>query len=233
MLDPELLIRISLELRQPLQRVIGFCDLMHRGKIEPGSDEQHRCLSDVLASARRSIQLLDDVLELARLQTRSAELQQGRIDVALVVAEMTELLATSARRKGVELAMEPPAELPSVQGDVCRLRQVLSGYLSEAIDRTPPGGRITARVLADADGFYRLEVEDAAESLSAAAVEELFTLARPHRGVGPRGLGLALTKHIVEAQGGEVGGRARSGGGNLFFAVLPTRGGRDARPGTN
>jgi signal transduction histidine kinase len=211
--DPKLLADIAREVREPLNNIIGFCDLMVRGRTGPLTDSQRGCLTGVLASARQMVQLLNDFVELAQIDAGLVELSEEPIDLRLLVTEMADLLAVAARRKRIEIDLALSADLPSVVGDARRLRQLLSHYVSHAIEATPQDGRIAVRVAREGDDRYRIEVED-----SRAAAPDPFGWA------GQIGcIELALAHALVEAQGGQAGARGVPGRGLVRTAVLPSR----------
>jgi PAS domain S-box-containing protein len=237
----EFLANMSHELRTPLNGIIGFAELMHDGKVGPVSAEHKEYLADILTSARHLLRLINDILDLARVETGRLEFHPQPLDVAQVIGEVRQILrATAAQRRiRVEVAVDPA--LGTVTLDPVRLKQVLYNYLSNALKFTDPEGRVTIRAmpvgpdLLGVDAF-RLEVEDSGVGIAAADVGRLFRefeqldagRAKRHQGAG---LGLALTKRLVEAQGGQVGVVSAPGHGSTFFATLPRMALAGAGPG--
>jgi len=225
-LKSEFLANMSHELRTPLNGIIGFAELMHGGKVGPVSDPHKEYLGDILTSSRHLLQLINDVLDLARVEAGRMEFHPEPVDLAKLVGEVRDGLRTMAATKRIQVKMEIDPGLTGVTGDPAKLKQLLYNYLSNALKFTPDGGQVTVRVGPEEADSYRVEVEDTGIGIRPEDLGRLFVefqqldagAAKKYQGTG---LGLALTKRIVEAQGGQVGVRSAPGTGSIFFAVLP------------
>jgi signal transduction histidine kinase len=225
-LKSEFLANMSHELRTPLNAIIGFAELMFKGKVGPVSPDHKEYLGDILASSRHLQQLIDDVLDLAKVESGKMEFRPQAVDLANIVAEVHGILRglASTKRIRFETAVEPAAA--SAVLDPSKLKQVFYNYLSNALKFTPEGGRVTVRVAPEGADEVRIEVIDSGIGIRAEDVARLFVefqqldagIAKRYAGTG---LGLALTRRIVEAQGGRVGVRSEPGKGSAFWAVLP------------
>ncbi|HEU0033860.1 MAG TPA: response regulator [Kofleriaceae bacterium] len=225
-LKSEFLANMSHELRTPLNAIIGFAELLHDGQVAPSAPEHHEFLGDILTSGRHLLQLINDVLDLAKVESGKLELRPERIELARLLGEVTAILRTTAahKRLRIEVAVDP--ELATITLDPGRLKQVAYNYLSNALKFTPAGGRISVRARTEGPQMWRLEVEDTGIGIAAHDLARLFVefqqleagAAKRHQGTG---LGLALTRRLVEAQGGSVGVRSTPGSGTTFHAVLP------------
>jgi signal transduction histidine kinase/CheY-like chemotaxis protein/HAMP domain-containing protein len=219
----QFLANMSHELRTPLNAILGFSELMHDGLVPPGP-QQHEFLGDILRSGRHLLQLINDVLDLSKVEAGKLEFLPEPIQASAMIDEVLGILRTSAAsaRVTVESHVEPAIE--ALELDPARLKQVLYNYLSNAIKFTPEGGRITIRALAEGDRV-RFEVEDTGVGISPAGLARLFgefqQVSTDGQKRGGTGLGLALTKRLVEAQGGTVGVKSTVGVGTTFHAVLP------------
>jgi signal transduction histidine kinase len=230
-LKSEFLANMSHELRTPLHAVIGFAEILHDGKVGPMSAEQKEFLGDILSSSRHLLQLINDVLDLSKVEAGRMEFRPERVDVSRVVAEVRDALRSLAAAKRIHMEVEIEGALGKVVVDPARLKQILYNYLSNALKFTPEEGRVTLRVSLDGPDRFRLEVEDTGIGIEAEDLKRLFvpfrqldaTAAKRYAGTG---LGLALTRRLVEAQGGQVGARSTPGRGSVFHATLP----RVARP---
>ncbi len=238
-LKGEFLANMSHELRTPLNAIIGFAELMHDGRIGPVSPEHKEYLGDILTSSRHLLQLINDVLDLSKVESGKMEFHPEPLDLAQLVTEVCDALRTLAAQKRIAVQAEIDPSVDGVTGDPGKLKQTLYNYLSNALKFTPDEGRVTVRVAAEGAETFRLEVEDTGVGIKPEDVSRLFvefqqldaSTAKKHQGTG---LGLALTKRLVEAQGGQVGVRSTPGKGSVFFAVLPRggvapRGGPDGR----
>jgi PAS domain S-box-containing protein len=225
-LKSEFLANMSHELRTPLNAVIGFTSLLRAGSAGPVSDTQREYLDDVLMSSKHLLQLINDVLDLAKIESGRIELKLVEVDVAKVVGEVRDVVRGMSAQKQLALALELDPELRTVVADERMLKQILYNYLSNAIKFTPVGGRITVRVVPESAANFRLEVEDTGIGINAGDVKRLFVefqqleagADKKYQGTG---LGLALAKKCAEAQGGHVGVDSEPGRGSRFFAVLP------------
>jgi len=225
-LKSEFLANMSHELRTPLNAIIGFAELMHDGKLGPVSAQHQEFLGDILTSSRHLLQLINDVLDLSKVESGKMEFQPATIEPGKLVGEVRDILRTLAAQKRIRVETEVDASLNPLFADPGKLKQVLYNYLSNALKFTPDEGRIVVRLRPEAEQRFRLEVEDTGIGIRPEDQDRLFTefqqldggVARNHQGTG---LGLALCKRIVEAQGGFVGVQSTPGVGSVFFAVLP------------
>jgi signal transduction histidine kinase/CheY-like chemotaxis protein len=225
-LKSEFLAAMSHELRTPLNAIIGFTQILYDGKVDPSSPEHQEYLGDVLTSARHLLQLINDVLDLSKVEAGKMEFHTETVDLPALVAEVLGILRTAISTKQIRVDTTIDPDVTGIVLDAARFKQVLYNYLSNAIKFTPDDGRITVRLEPEGASF-RLEVEDTGPGISSDDLGRLFTrfeqLEAGSRRQGSTGLGLALTKRLVEAQGGTVGVRSAVGQGTTFWAVLPRR----------
>jgi signal transduction histidine kinase len=224
-LKSEFLAAMSHELRTPLNAIVGFSELMFYGRVAPDSPEHHEFLGDILTSSRHLLQLISDILDLATVEAGKLELKPEPFRIESTIAEVASVLRTLSLQKRIRVQVETDRSLEVVVLDPARFRQVLYNYLSNALKFTPEGGNIVVRTTAEAADSFRLEVEDTGIGIAPDQLGRLFLEFEQLDTGGARpqgtGLGLALTRKIVEAQGGTVGVRSRLGHGSVFHAVLP------------
>jgi PAS domain S-box-containing protein len=225
-LKTEFLANMSHELRTPLNAVIGFAELLHDGAVDPASLEHREFLGDILASGRHLLQLINDVLDLAKVEAGKLDFRPEPVDVGKLLGEVVTITRATAAAKQIVVttAIEPGVD--KLVLDPNRFKQIAYNYLSNALKFTPERGRVELRVTAESEASFRLEVEDTGIGIDASDLGRLFIefhqleagASKRHQGTG---LGLALTRRLVEAQGGTVGVRSVRGEGSVFHAVLP------------
>ncbi len=225
-LKSEFLANMSHELRTPLNGIIGFAEIMHDGKVGPISPEHKEYLGDILTSSEHLLQLINDVLDLSKIEAGKMEFNLAPVDPAVMVREVSEIVRTLAAQKRIHLRIETDATLGCIMADARSLKQILYNYISNAIKFTPDEGKVVVRVKAESNDNFRIEVEDSGVGIGAEDIERLFVEFQQLDGSAGKkypgtGLGLALTKRMVEAQGGRVGVHSTPGVGSIFYAVLP------------
>lgn len=224
-LKSEFLANMSHELRTPLNAIIGFAELMHAGKIGPLSKEHKEYLGDILTSSQHLLQLINDVLDLAKVESGRMQFFPEVVDLNRVISEVREILHSLIYQKHIEFSQDIPKALSKVFIDPSKLKQVLYNYLSNAIKFSNEGGKIEVSVQAERDGF-RINVKDTGIGIAKEDFNKLFvefqqidsTISKKYQGTG---LGLVLSKRIIEAQGGRVGVESELGRGSTFFAIIP------------
>lgn len=230
-LKSEFLANMSHEMRTPLNAVIGFSELLHDGKVGPVSSESRELLGDILASARHLLHLIDGLLDLGHAESGRMVFRREPVDLRVLVGEVLDIVRDFADSKSISVtAVVAPAL--DVVTDPLRLKQVLYHYLSNALKFTPKGGQVSVRASAEGAERFRVEVEDTGIGIRPEHIGRLFMELQQldpgtnklYEGVG---VGLALTKRTVEAQGGIVGVRANPGAGSVFYAILPRVAGVD------
>ena len=224
----QFLANMSHELRTPLNAVIGFADLLHSGAVPTASPKHREFLGHIGASGRHLLQLINDVLDLAKVESGRFEFHPEPLQLQPLVAEVCTLLQATVAQKRLDLRAEVDTTLGELQLDPLRLKQVLYNYLSNAIKFTPEGGQVHLRASAEGADWLRIEVEDSGIGIAAQDIPRLFVefhqldagYDKRHAGTG---LGLALTRRLVHAQGGSVGARSTPGRGSVFHLLLPRR----------
>jgi signal transduction histidine kinase len=224
-LKSEFLANMSHELRTPLNAIIGFSSLLHAGKVGKLTETQVEYLGDVLVSSRHLLQLIDDVLDLAKVEAGKLELQVDVVNLSRTATEVRNILRGLAAEKHLDISCEVAPELAEVRGDARLLKQVLYNFLSNAIKFTPERGKIHVRFRAVSEADFTVEVEDNGIGIREEDLERVFREFEPVNPSGGRfggtGLGLALTRRIVEAQGGAVSVVSAAASGSVFVARLP------------
>jgi signal transduction histidine kinase len=223
----EFLANMSHELRTPLNAVIGFSDVLLERTFGDLNEKQDQYIGIILTSGKHLLSLINDILDLSKIEAGRMELELTQFDVAMAVDNAVTLVRDRAARHALTLAVEIESDLAPVVGDERRIKQILLNLLSNAVKFTPEGGRIGVR--ADRrDGRVEIAVSDTGVGIAAedqAAIFEEFRqvgndYVRKREGTG---LGLALTRRFVELHGGQISVESEPGKGSTFTFTLPER----------
>jgi PAS domain S-box-containing protein len=215
--------RVSHELRTPLNAIIGFAQLLEFEGA--GTPRQQTWVKNIVESGRHLLALVNDLLQLSSAQSGQLPIAARAVDVALAMRAAWTMQAAEAANAQVQYVERLP--LPGaciVRADPTRLTQVLSNLLSNAVKYNRPGGRIEVSAEAQ-EGQVTMAVADTGQGIPLGQLERLFNpferLGAQHSGIAGTGLGLALTKQLVEGMGGTIGVRSTPGTGSTFTVRLP------------
>jgi signal transduction histidine kinase len=215
--------RMSHELRTPLNVVLGFADLLRDPVAGPLNERQSSYVEDVSAATRHLAGLVGDVLTFTSAESGPIDLLTEDMEIAAVLDDAARMVREQAAAAGVAIVLEPPADGAVVVADARKVRQVLVNLLANAVRYTPPGGKVTATVKVLAAGI-RVTVRDEGSGIPHEERDHIFepfaTTAAQHEGTG---LGLPLSRRIIEAHGGQlVLVETALGIGSTFAFDLPT-----------
>ncbi|HKO62350.1 MAG TPA: PAS domain-containing sensor histidine kinase, partial [Pyrinomonadaceae bacterium] len=217
---------VSHELRTPLTAILGWSRLLKMGKLDASNTAQ--ALETIERNAHSQSQLIEDLLDFSRIISGKIRLDVGSVDPAAVTEAAINVVRPAVDAKGIKLQVILDPRTGPVSGDPERLQQVLWNLLSNAVKFTPKGGHIQVR-LARVNSNVEITVSDTGEGISAEFLPYVFerfsqadnTTTRMHRGLG---LGMAITKHIVELHGGTIHVISPGvGQGSSFILKLPIR----------
>ena len=219
------LANMSHELRTPLNGILGYAQIL--GRERGLSRPQREGVDTIRRSGEHLLTLIDDILDLSRIEAHKLELEAGEFDLGEFVETLADPVRMRARQKGLEFSCRLDPGLPAgVRGDERRLRQVLLNLLGNAVKFTEEGsvGLAVERDPAG-DGRVRFSIEDTGAGIPESAREKIFQpfeqLTGPGAVVEGTGLGLAITRELVELMGGELGVDSRAGKGSTFRVALP------------
>ncbi|HVZ74640.1 MAG TPA: ATP-binding protein [Polyangia bacterium] len=223
------LANMSHELRTPLNAVIGFSELLEQQIFGPLNDKQSAYVNNVLVSGRHLLQLVNDILDISKVEAGRMDLAYELTPIGAIVDVVRGVIQAVAAKKGINLEVSVPDGLPDVQVDPGRIKQVLYNLISNAIKFTPRGGVVRVAVHVQPENDYLVvEVSDTGVGIARENLGRLFRefeqLPQPG-GVRPEGtgLGLALTKRLVELHGGKVEVASELGRGSTFSVFLRLR----------
>jgi PAS domain S-box-containing protein len=216
---------MSHELRTPLNGIIGFGEFLSDGKPGPLNDKQKEYLGDILNSGRHLLHLINDMLDLVKIQAGRVDVARDRFSIRDAINEVCTGVHPLAVSKSIELTVNVDAGMDLVTLDQQRFKQILYNLLSNALKFTDDDGHVGVDVTL-LDGRFRLVVSDDGIGIRAEDIGRLFTEFEQldtgtARRFGGTGLGLALTRKLVELHGGEIGVESDFGKGSRFGVILP------------
>jgi signal transduction histidine kinase len=218
------LANMSHELRTPLNAIIGFSQVLRQRLFGPINEKQEEYLEDILSSGNHLLSLINDVLDLSKVEAGQVELEVNPFSLREALERGVVMVREPATEHGVRLSLEVAPGVDLVEGDERRLRQVIFNLLSNAVKFTPAGGSVAvASTLVD--GEVQVSVTDSGPGIALADQERIFDeFQQTEVGAQQRegtGLGLALSKRLVELHGGRIWVESDPGHGSRFVFTLP------------
>ena len=231
----EFLANMSHELRTPLNAIIGFSEVLSERMFGEINDKQAEYLADILESGRHLLSLINDILDLSKIEAGRMDLEATDFDLPSAIENMLMLVRERAERRAIVLARTIDEHLGMMHGDERKVKQVLLNLLSNALKFTPEGGRIDVRA-AVRDGTAEISVTDTGVGIAPEDLEAVFeefrqvgTAAKKVEGTG---LGLAISRKFIELHGGRIWVKSQVGTGSTFAFTLPLNGSSPAGAAT-
>jgi PAS domain S-box-containing protein len=222
----EFLANMSHELRTPLNAILGFAEVIRDQRLATDLEAMRRYATDIYDSGHLLLQLINDILDMAKLESGRVDLEERELDVPAIIASSRRLVEQKAVAGGVELKSEIAPELPPLMGGERALKQIVLNLLSNAVKFTPQNGitRIAARL--NQQGGIEITVSDSGIGIAPASLEKLFQPfyqvdAKVSRRYGGTGLGLAITKKLVDAHGGQIAVSSSPNQGTTVTVTFP------------
>jgi len=220
----EFLANMSHELRTPLNAIIGFSELLQEQFYGPLNTEQDEYLANIRTAGEHLLGLINDILDLSKIEAGRMELDLEDLDLPHILASSITIVKEKAHTCGVHLSVDA-GDTGAVAADARKLKQIIFNLLSNAVKFTPSGGAVALTARADG-AMVEIAVADTGAGISAEDQPKLFreftqvdgSLSRRHEGTG---LGLALTRRLVELHGGTIGVRSAPGEGSTFTVRMP------------
>jgi signal transduction histidine kinase len=223
----DFLANMSHELRTPLNAIIGFSQVLREGMVGDVNEKQVEYLDDILSSGHHLLSLINDVLDLSKVEAGQVELELAPFSLQQALERGVAMVRERALQDGVHVTLATNPDVDVVSGDERRIRQVIFNLLSNAVKFTPAGGAVDVRTTR-ANGEVSISVADTGPGIGAGDLRRVFeefqqTEAGIEQGEGT-GLGLALSKRLVELHGGRIWVDSELGRGSTFVFTLPARG---------
>jgi len=221
----DFLANMSHELRTPLNAIVGFSQVLKQKLFGPVNEKQDEYLDDILSSADHLLALINDILDLSKVEAGQVELELAPFSLREALERGVVMIRERATNNGVALSLELDPSVDVVHGDERRIRQVVFNLLSNAVKFTPEGGRVDVSMHTE-NGDVLVAVRDTGPGISPAdqaRIFEEFQQARDTNGERPEGtgLGLALSKSLVELHGGRIWVESEPGKGSTFTFTIP------------
>jgi signal transduction histidine kinase len=222
----EFLANMSHELRTPLNAVIGFSEVLGERMFGDLNEKQAEYVKDIYASGTHLLSLINDILDLSKIEAGRMDLDLGAFDLPHLVDTAVLLIRERAGRRGIALHVEVDERLGEVRGDERKIKQVLLNLLSNAIKFTPDGGRIEVRTKAGNESV-EISVSDTGVGIAPedqeAVFEEFRQVGTAKKKAEGTGLGLALARRFVGLHGGRIWVESQVGAGSTFTFTIPIR----------
>ena len=222
----EFLANMSHELRTPLNAIIGFSQVLREEMFGEVNEKQAEYLDDILSSGNHLLSLINDVLDLSKVEAGQVELEVKSFSLREALERGVVMVRERATEDGVQVALAADPEVDIVEGDERRIKQVIFNLLSNAVKFTPAGGAVDVSA-ARVNGEVRIAVADTGPGIAAGDHDRIFDeFQQAEAGMEQRegtGLGLALSKRLVELHGGRLWLESELGKGSTFVFTLPAR----------
>jgi signal transduction histidine kinase len=221
----EFLANMSHELRTPLNAIIGFSEVLSERMFGEVNEKQADYLKDIHESGKHLLSLINDILDLSKIEAGRMELELSSFHLPTAVSNAVTLIRERAQRHGIALGVEIDDRLGEVEADERKLKQILLNLLSNAVKFTPDGGRVDVSAKLDTN-WVEIAVKDTGVGI---ALEDQVSLFEEFKQLGKdssrkaegTGLGLSLTKRLVELHGGKIAVESAAGRGSTFRVQLP------------
>jgi signal transduction histidine kinase len=229
-LKGDFLATMSHELRTPLNSIIGFSDVL--GSIDSLDEKQKRYVQNIQKSGKMLLDMINDILDLAKIESGKMEVRLTRFPIAHVIAGLIDMCRPLTEKKNIDLESDVQPGLPELYQDQNKVKQILNNLLSNAIKFTPEGGRIVVEASRDEQGNLVLVVSDTGIGIAEEDQQRVFekfrqgkvalgegdAMTREYSGTG---LGLSIVRELCRLLGGEISLESELGKGSMFTVRLP------------
>lgn len=226
-LKSEFLATMSHELRTPLNAIIGFAEVLRDEVIGPLNGDQKGCLDDIHSSGQHLLSMINNILDFTKIEAGKFELKYEEFSLETVIAEVLHAISEFSDKKGISIHTHIHANIPHLVADKIKFKQIMFNLLSNAVKFTAKNGAITINVKL-VEQYVQIGVSDTGIGIKSEDIDKLFkpffqldsSYSRRYEGTG---LGLVLTKHLVELHGGKIWVESDYGKGSTFTFTLPVK----------
>jgi len=222
----EFLSSMSHELRTPMNAILGFAQMLDYNPKEPLTTAQKKSVDHILKGGQHLLELINEVLDLAKIESGKMEMSIEDVSIRNVLDECLSLVQTMAENQGIEIIVAEGFDKPVViRSDYTRARQALLNLISNAVKYNRENGKIVLNCYVATNGMLRISVTDTGEGISKDKLDELFQpfsrLGAENTEIEGTGIGLVITKQIIESMGGRIDVESEIGKGTTFWIELP------------
>jgi len=219
---------MSHELRTPLNGILGFADLLRGQFFGPLNEKQLSYVNQIDDSGKHLLALINDLLDMAKIDAGAMELELCELSPEECCGSVVAMMSSQFKKKNIQLKSFMDPELDIMIADLRKMKQIMLNLLSNALKYTPEGGQIEFRVTKEGDSQLKAEVSDTGIGIEASELDKIFSEFHQADRVrdeqlGGTGIGLALTRRLVELHGGEIGVESELGKGSTFWFRLPLK----------
>ncbi|HJH29225.1 MAG TPA: hypothetical protein C5S51_05970 [Methanosarcinaceae archaeon] len=213
------------ELKTPLNSIIGFSELLHDDKAGTLNQKQSRYISNVLTSSKHLLEIVNDILDISKIESGTVELQYEKIPIYAIFNDISTTMSPLASKKTITIESNIEPDLTTIMADQNKIKQILYNLVNNAIKFTPEDGHVTINVFRRED-MLQVEVEDSGIGIPKVDIDKIFhpfvqldgSTAREYEGTG---LGLSIVKRFVELHNGKIWVESELGKGSTFTFTLP------------
>lgn len=214
------------DLRSPLTVISGVINFFTSGRLGEMTDEQKNMVAMMERNTQSLIELVNDLLDASKLESGTLRLDFAPVELPALITELRETMQPMAQEKEIELTEQVPADLPPVEADIAKLRRMIVNLLSNALKFTPKAGHIEISAAREGADRVRVSVADTGVGIQPEDLARLFdkfeqARSRATRGEKGTGLGLYITRQLVELHGGEINVQSEVGKGSTFSFTIP------------
>ena len=219
---------MSHELRTPLNGILGFTDLLRGQFFGPLNEKQLGYVNQVDDSGKHLLSLINDLLDMAKIDAGGMELELGPVSAEEFIQATTSMMSSQFKKKEITLRTFLEPGLPVLSADIRKCKQIMLNLLSNALKYTPKGGEVEIGAAAEKDSQLKITVKDTGIGIEADEIEKVFSEFHQadkvrDQQLGGTGIGLALTRRLVELHGGGIGVESEVGAGSAFWFTLPLK----------